>query len=280
MTLPPADRAVAERLLANELDMAFRRRTLVLLDYLELENGLDVLDAGCGMGVMLRAVERLRDVRLTGLDADPARLAIAARLTSAALVEGDVRALPFDDASFDRVVLSEVLEHVVDDGAVLRELRRVLRPGGVLALSVPHARYPFWWDPINRTWTWLGGRPIRKGPIVGIWTNHVRLYEPKPLAQLVRSQGFVVEAVDEATHNTIPFAHFLLYGVGKPLLERGLLPSALRSADRFAEPDPSPRRDPLRLARAVVNNVDRRNDRVRARRPRTFVNVLVKARKV
>jgi len=280
MTLAPADRAVVERLLANELDMAFRRRTLVLLDYLELEDGLDVLDAGCGMGVMLRAIERLRDARLTGLDADPDRLAVAARLTDALLVEGDVRALPFGDASFDRVVLSEVLEHVEDDAAVLRELHRVLRPGGILALSVPHARYPFRWDPINRTWTSLGGRPIRSGPLVGIWTNHVRLYEPRPLAQLVRSAGLSVEAVDETTHHTIPFAHFLVYGIGKPLLERGLLPSVVRgSVDRFAEPAARPRRDPFRLPRAVVHRIDRRNDRPAGPRARSYVNVLVKARK-
>src|SRR4029077_17502585 len=138
---------------------------------------------------------------------------VAARLTSAVLVEGDVRALPFDDSSFDRVVLSEVLEHIADDVGVLRELRRVLRPGGILALSVPHARYPFWWDPINRTWTALGGKPFRSGPLVGIWSNHERLYEPPELIAKFQQAGFELEMVEEQTHFSFPFIHFLVYGI-------------------------------------------------------------------
>ena len=281
-SLTSEDHALLERLLTNEADMAFRRRVHILLDYLELADGVDVLDCGCGMGFYLMAMQQLRAVRLTGLDMDPDRLRYAEELgVRATLVQGDGEALPFADGSFDRVLMSEVLEHVPDDGAALREAHRVLRSGGILAISVPHARYPFWWDPINATWTALGGAPIRSGPVVGIWTNHERLYEPSALAGVVHEAGFHVESLEEATHYSVPFEHFLVYGIGKPLIERGLLPNRLRaSTDRFAGlENRRSRLDPFNLARSLFRAVDRLNDRAGARRPRTFVNVLVKARK-
>lgn len=53
------------------------------------------------------------------------------------VVRGDATCLPFDDAMFDCIVTSEVLEHIDDDTSALREFVRVLRPGGVLAATVP-----------------------------------------------------------------------------------------------------------------------------------------------
>jgi ubiquinone/menaquinone biosynthesis C-methylase UbiE len=281
VSLSSNDRELLARILANEVDMAFRRRALALLDDLELFDGARVLDCGCGMGFYLMAMEQLRDVEATGLDENVDRLQFAGNLgLRANLVTGDAQKLPFADAAFDRVLMSEVLEHLPDDVAALGEAFRVLCPGGILALSVPHARYPFWWDPINATWTAFGGRPIRRGPIVGIWTDHERLYEASDLRRLVESAGFDVERLAGATHYTIPFMHFLVYGIGKPLVERGLVPSTLRSSvDRFAgRENTGSRANPLNLIRSLFRAVDRLNDRP-ASRPGTFVNVLVKARK-
>ena len=55
----------------------------------------------------------------------------------ATAVQGDALALPFPDGTFDRVIASEVLEHIPDDTAAMRELARVLRPGGTMAVTVP-----------------------------------------------------------------------------------------------------------------------------------------------
>jgi SAM-dependent methyltransferase len=271
-----------ERLLANEADMAFRRRVLRLVEYLELEDHLTVLDSGCGMGFYLIAMQELGELRPTGLDPDGARLRFAeAQGARADLVRGDAAALPFPDDSFDRVLMSEVLEHLPDDAAGLREALRVLRPGGILAISVPHARYPFLWDPINATWTALGRAPIRRGPLVGIWTNHERLYTPEDLALRVRSAGFEVELLEEATHYCVPFSHFLVYGIGKPLLEHGLVPHRLLSTtDRFAgDRNSGSRLNPFNAVRSLFRIVDRLNDRPLTPRRRTYVNVLLKARK-
>jgi SAM-dependent methyltransferase len=276
------ERFLLDRLLRNEVDMAFRRRVQILLDYLELRGGERVLDCGCGMGFHLMAMGTVWDgLQLVGLDSDPERLKWAEREgVPADLVHGDVERLPFDDESFDKVLMSEVLEHLRDDRQALREVHRVLRPGGVLAVSVPHARYPFWWDPINAVWARIGARPIRQGPIVGIWTNHERLYEPEYVGHLAREAGFEVEALEEATHYCVPFNHFLVYGVGKPLFERGLLPGRLRrSADRFSGlENAGTLLDPFNALRAVLRAVDRLNDDGHSGK-RTFVNVLLKGRR-
>jgi SAM-dependent methyltransferase len=281
-SLTGADHRVLDRVLRNEMDMAYRRRTRILLEYLELRDGLSVLDCGCGMGFYLLALSRLRRLDLVGIDTDPIRLEQARRAAPAARLErADVARLPFDDRCFDRVLMTEVLEHVDDDLGALREVRRVLRPGGILAVSVPNAGFPFWWDPINRVWTALGGDPIREGPVAGMWSNHVRLYRPSEVADAVAAAGFEVEILEEATHYALPLSHFLVYGVGKPLLERNLLPESLRrSSDRLmGEDNTASALNPVNAARIVVDLADRLNEHPRVRRKRTFVNVLLKARR-
>jgi SAM-dependent methyltransferase len=185
------------------------------------------------------------------------------------------------DESFDKVLFSEVLEHLRDDRRGLCEIYRILKPGGVLALSVPHAHYPFWWDPINAVWTRIGGQPIRSGPIAGIWSNHERLYEPQGLVQKMLEAGFELEIVEEQTHFSFPFIHFIVYGIGKPLIEKNLLPSSLRkSADRFqGAQNRGSMLNPINLGLKVLRYFDRRNETPDVERQSTFVNILVKARK-
>ncbi len=269
-------------LLRNEADMAFRRRAMRMAGWLELRDGERILDCGCGMGFYLMLMSRLRKLTLVGLDGDGGRLAWARReRVPASLAHGDIENLPFREGCFDKVLMSEVLEHLQDDVQGLRELFRILRPGGVLVLSVPHARYPFGWDPINRIWIALGGQPIRRGPIAGIWSNHERLYEPLALASAVRAAGFEVEVIEEATHHSFPLIHFLVYGIGKPLLEGGFLPTRLRkNADRFSgERNQGSWLNPINFGVAILRWFDRPNDRRTVGSKKTFVNVLLKARK-
>lgn len=264
--------------------MAFRRRVLWLLDALDLRPGLSLLDLGCGPGVLLRALAASTSgVKAVGLDAGMDRLLQArAAPTPAPLSRSDALHLPFHDSAFDRVLAAEVLEHLADDTAALGELHRVLVPGGLLALSVPHEDYPFLWDPINRIWTALGGAPFRTGPLVGIWTGHERLYRPSDLTARVTAAGFEVLRVEEATHHCLPLSHFLLYGVGRPLVERGPLPEALRRRlGRLPAAPGSSRRgvDLLAPLRALLAAVDRRNDAEAVKKRKTFVNVLLLARR-
>ena len=102
--------------------------------------GAPILDAGCGTGLNLRHLP----AGSTGVDINPRNVALVQeRLPDHRVVLGDVEALPFADGSFGTVLCTEVIEHIPDPSAALREFARVLRPGGVLVGSVP-ARSLIW----------------------------------------------------------------------------------------------------------------------------------------
>ena len=281
-SLTPHDHAMLDTILRNEADMAYRRRARILLDYLELREADRVFDCGCGMGFYLMAMGKLRHLQLAGLDGDLERLQWAQREhVPATLLSGDIHRLPLSDESFDKVLMTEVLEHLGDDRRALREIYRILKPGGILSLSVPHANYPFWWDPINRIWTGIGGEPFRTGPMVGMWSNHERLYRPPELIERIQGAGFRIEIAEEITHYSFPLIHFLVYGIGKPLIEHNLLPDQLRkNADRFSGARNSGSLlNPINLGLSIFRAIDRLNDRPSVADKDSFVNILIKARK-
>lgn len=111
----------------------------LLLDMLGGVQGLDVLDVGCGDGVLATALA-MRGALVTGLDADP-RMLDAAGIRAAEeavhvrLALGQAEALPFPDASFDRVVATTVLCFVPQAQSAISEMARVLRPGGRLVIG-------------------------------------------------------------------------------------------------------------------------------------------------
>jgi SAM-dependent methyltransferase len=103
-----------------------------------LQPGSRVLDGGCGRGDKVFALRRA-GFNAVGLDFAPATVkAIRAAVPDLPVVGGDVRYLPFDDASFDGYWSLGVIEHFYNGyGRLLREMRRVLRPGGLLFLTFP-----------------------------------------------------------------------------------------------------------------------------------------------
>jgi 2-polyprenyl-3-methyl-5-hydroxy-6-metoxy-1,4-benzoquinol methylase len=119
-----------------------------------LRPGLDVLDVGCGPGtITVDLAARVAPGRVVGLDVSPAPLAEARDLAARSGVAvqftvGDVYALQAPDASFDVVHAHQVLQHLTDPVAALREMARVCRPGGLVAVrDVDYAT--FTWFPAD-----------------------------------------------------------------------------------------------------------------------------------
>ena len=106
-------------------------------------------------------------------------------------MRGDALNLPFPAACFDRVICSEVLEHVNDPGQALAELVRVLKPGGLAALSVP--------TPFSEWAYWFASDDYFNTP-----GGHVRIFTPRGLARLVSAHGMrVVDLSFEHAFHTL-----------------------------------------------------------------------------
>lgn len=92
---------------------------------------------------------------VVGLDRSDRYLRLGrSRYPALPLVQGDAQALPFADAAFDAVVALDVLEHLANPALALREIGRVLAPGGLLMVSVPHRGRFAEWDSLNRYARW------------------------------------------------------------------------------------------------------------------------------
>ncbi|HWS34176.1 MAG TPA: class I SAM-dependent methyltransferase [Actinoplanes sp.] len=160
-------------------------------DRLDVRPGMRVLDLGCGEGRhTFEAYRRGADVvalDLSVTDLGTTRKWCAAMdlegeapsTASATVVQGNLLSLPFPDASFDRVIASEVLEHIPDDVTAIRELTRVLRPGGLAAVTVPR------WLPERVCWALSDEYHANEG-------GHVRIYKEDELAQRLRDAGLKV----------------------------------------------------------------------------------------
>ncbi len=258
---PPAVETVA-RLVAGDLDPAYRRRTRWLFERLARTPDARILDAGSGLGTALHLIDRaLPAAEAVGTDVDPQRhLDGRAAGVTAPVTAADLAHLPHAGEVFDAVLCSEVLEHVDDDRVALRELHRVLRPGGQLLVSVPHADFPAAWDPPNRFLTWAGLPRIRTGILAGAWTDHQRLYRPEELERALRDAGFVVDEVEEQTHRCLPFTHLLVYGIALRIARAGLVPATWeQELGRYRDPAAAAERPSLglRLAQVLRRRVDR-----------------------
>jgi SAM-dependent methyltransferase len=110
-----------------------------VLDAADVRFGQDVLDVACGTGIVTRhAAERVGpNGQVTGLDLNPAMLAVASRVRPGLTwQQGDVAAMPFDDDSFDVVTCQSAAMFFPDLVGALREMGRVTRPSGVVAVQV------------------------------------------------------------------------------------------------------------------------------------------------
>jgi len=268
----------------NEADMSFKMRARTVFEYVDPTDDMLILDLPCGRGFYLNMLRYVSECHLIGADLDW-DVVLKAKQNIGHLDDVDIQGvniyqMPYADNTFDAVILSEVLEHLDDDKQALKEAYRVLKPNGVLAVTVPHANYPFLWDPINKTLETLFNRHIQHGVFAGIWANHVRLYQPEQLHDAVLSAGFLIEDERAFTHHCFPFIHNLVYGIGMPLLESGALPSSIETASNRLDFDKNDGSllNPINLGVAIFNFFDRKNVPDEGHN-RSTVNLAVKGRK-
>ena len=133
--------------------------------------GKRVLDLGCRSGALTQHF--LGGNSVVGLDIDAAALEKAATLGIQPVQANVEEPLPFEDGSFDAVVAGELFEHLQFPDALVAEIGRVLRPGGVLAGSVPNA------FRVQSRLRFLRGEPPEDDP------THLRMFSPAALRQLL-----------------------------------------------------------------------------------------------
>ena len=277
------DPETIEYMTRNEADMAFKRRVRTIFEFVNPSDDMRILDLPCGRGFYLRMFRHVSDCELVGADLDWRVVKTAKQelkaLPQIQISRASIYDMPYPPNCFDAVILSEVLEHIDDDVRGLKEAYRVLKPGGALAVTVPNANYPLFWDPINKILERLFNWHISSGPLAGLWANHVRLYTDSQLRAAVDEAGFLIEEERYMTHHCFPFIHNLVYGLGKPLLESKMLPQSMHSlADRHDFQTTGSRFNPVKLGVALFNAFDRKNSHNEGP-DRATVNLAIKGRK-
>jgi SAM-dependent methyltransferase len=158
---------------------------------------IDVLDFGCGTGAFLEHLDRLG--RVSAVDADPRAVAFChARGRAEVQLAPPGAPLPFADEAFDLVTTLDVLEHIDDDVATLSELRRVLRPGGLLLVAVP--AFMFLWGKQDEV------------------SQHRRRYTARTLRRALAEAGFAVTRT--SYFNTVLFPPIAIVRLGRRVFWR------------------------------------------------------------
>jgi SAM-dependent methyltransferase len=176
----------------------------------------EVLEIGSGAGTLLHELSS-RGHRVQGIEVDPVRVEDVRRWypdLAVRLVRGT--ALPFPDAAFDVVLSFDVFEHIPDSDAHLREVRRVLRPGGIYLMQTPNK----WTNIVFETIRWRSFTRFRE--------DHCSLHTLGQLRRRLRAHGFIPRVFDVPVVNA-----FFRQKVARHLGVVGSLALAVCSPDRL-----------------------------------------------
>ncbi len=217
-------------------------------DVLGLKDGELILDIGCGEGRHTWQACKVKNCIACGLDLDHTSLAkgrfVLGNLDEHGeskgdwlLTEGSILSLPFRDGTFDKIICSEVLEHVPDDSQGIKEIVRVLKDDGTLAVSVPSfLPESICWKLCKTYHTTPGG--------------HIRIYKANELRSKLSQNNLDIFAVrrKHALHS--------FYWISRCLFgsenEKALLPSLYH---RFLVWDLKTNTKPVKMLDDALNNV-------------------------
>jgi 2-polyprenyl-3-methyl-5-hydroxy-6-metoxy-1,4-benzoquinol methylase len=191
------------------------RRDLVasMLEVFGVPRAARVLDVGCGGGLLVEKLAAAGYTAVSGIDASQVAVDAASRQGIRGVTCADATSTDFDDAAFDVVVASDVLEHILDEGRALHEWKRIVRPGGLVLIYVP--AFSFLWsvhDEVNR---------------------HFRRYSRSQLQSVVLGAGYELDRI--GYWNTALFPPTLLVRM-VTRMRRDRAPSA--ENDAFLELNP------------------------------------------
>ena len=159
-----------------------------------------VLDIGCGRGALLQIVkERFSPSRLVGVDVAPNTPQYMRELSMEGYAKDASSGLDFGDESFDAVICGEVIEHVIDTDRLVSEIKRVLKPNGIMILTTPNLAYfvnrfmllaglqPLFTETslhqnLGRRWRFLGQGGSTQG--------HLKVFTLGALRELIEEAGF------------------------------------------------------------------------------------------
>lgn len=174
------------KLFGYPLSVGDRLRARIVIKYLNPKNGDLILDVGCGIGYYSFELATKFGCKANGIDIDKEDIRLANQMdgkmhiSNPMFIVGDTSKLPFHNQMFDKVILSEVIEHIRDDREVLEELNRILKCSGYLVLSTPHVEVMAEYK----------GQKLKNSMVKG---GHVRNgYSRKRLTELLETSGFSV----------------------------------------------------------------------------------------
>jgi SAM-dependent methyltransferase len=149
-----------------------------------------VLDVACFDGYIAEKIKGTGNKKVFGVDLSQKAVQVAqARGIWAQVMDLDTEPLPYNDSFFDCVVAGEIIEHVYDPDALVAEMRRVLRPGGVLILTTPNLA-----NLVNRVHLLFGGYPDCMEPRAK-GSGHIRLFTFPVLKRLLEDHAFQVDTM-------------------------------------------------------------------------------------
>lgn len=222
---------------------------MLTIDYslLGIKDGERVLDVGCGEGrhsweacKTANCLVYALDIEIGGLDKARYMFQDMDKRGESRgrwiLIKGDTMSLPFKDATFDKIICAEVLEHIPDDQQSIRELVRVLKDDGIIAISVP--------TYLPEAICWKLSRDYHDQP-----GGHIRIYKTSELVAPLRQNNLHLYATrhKHALHS-IYWILRCLFGVNK---EKALIPSLYY---KFLVWDIKTKSKPIRLLEDFLNH--------------------------